>query len=797
MKFSRGSTVIYNGSSAQLLARLAYYNLQIDNPAGVDLPGFAPLASVRKPGDKSVATIYYPTVEGALTLTNGDLRTGASQIVLGPSATLIETAPFTVLGKLSTSRQCMSATINTFGGMGIEIALNSGDPHVSVARITGRAAVDTNKTFIKRRFDLSGGGSGLDAAIKFYYAVEDLDGINESNLRLYESTDGGAGWRGRACTLNAAEHSIAIAGVKTLTSWSAGQPSGIPTLSGIFPSLVEIGSTLNLTITGSNLFAGTTSISLGAGIIVNSVAVRSPKQIIANISVGNDAVTGARDIVVINAPPGGGTTSRIGGLNVQNPVPSLSGISPAQAARGDALIVTLTGSNLIQGVTTFGFGDGIVVNSVSVVNSTQASVSITVGTGAVLGSRNFSVTNPAPGGGSATLSNVFTVGNPVPTLSAVSPSAGKRGQTVNLTLTGAGFISGVTTAGFGGNIVVNSLVVKSAAQMTANISIDVNAVPGARGISATNPSPGGGTATLAAVLTVENPVPGLTSLSPVSGNRGTSVNVALTGANFIAGLSQVSFGPDIQVNAVTVSSPSQVTAGITIAPGASTGARDVLVSHAAPGGGTVTMSGGFSVTNPVPTVSSVTPVSAGRGGVLNVKISGAQFISGVTSLSFGPDISVSNLVVKSSTELQASISISSLPAVGARAVTISNAGPGGGTANLPNAFIVSSSPANEIQSDPGALPKEYVLQEAYPNPFNPSTRISYSLPEDSRIWLEVHNMLGNVVAELAVGDRPKGSYELQWHADNLPSGVYLVRMHAESLESSKRFIASRKVVLVK
>ena len=209
------------------------------------------------------------------------------------------------------------------------------------------------------------------------------------------------------------------------------------------------------------------------------------------------------------------------------------------------------------------------------------------------------------------------------------------------------------------------------------------------------------------------------------------------------------------------------------------------------------MSGGFSVTNPVPTVSSVTPVSAGRGGVLNVKISGAQFISGVTSLSFGPDISVSNLVVKSSTELQASISISSLPAVGARAVTISNAGPGGGTANLPNAFIVSSSPANEIQSDPGALPKEYVLQEAYPNPFNPSTRISYSLPEDSRIWLEVHNMLGNVVAELAVGDRPKGSYELQWHADNLPSGVYLVRMHAESLESSKRFIASRKVVLVK
>ena len=209
------------------------------------------------------------------------------------------------------------------------------------------------------------------------------------------------------------------------------------------------------------------------------------------------------------------------------------------------------------------------------------------------------------------------------------------------------------------------------------------------------------------------------------------------------------------------------------------------------------MSGGFSVANPVPIVNSVTPVSGGKGGVLNVKVIGAQFISGVTSLNFGPDISVSNLVVKSATELQANIMIGSSPAVGVRAVTVTNAGPGGGSASLPNAFNVSSSPATEIQSDPGMLPKEYVLQEAYPNPFNPSTRISYSLPEDSRIWLEVHNMLGNVVAELAVGDRPKGMYELQWHADNLPSGVYLVRMHAESLESSKRFIASRKVVLVK
>jgi hypothetical protein len=570
-----------------------------------------------------------------------------------------------------------------------------------------------------------------------------------------------------------------------------------PTISGISPSIVVRGQTTLVTIAGANFFTGTTSISLGAGIVVNSFAVNSLAQMTANITVGAEASTGTRDVVVTNAPPGGGSATLSGVLTVQNPFPVFSGISPAQAARGDALVVTLTGLNFIEGVTTVSFGDGIVVNSVSVTSSTQATASISIGNGAVLGSRNVSAINPPPGGGASTLANVFTVGNPVPTLTTSAPTAGKRGQTLNLTLTGSGFISGATTASFGGNIVVNSLVVNSATQLIANVFIGVDAVPGVRGISVTNPAPGGGTATLASGLAVENPLPALSGISPVSGVRGTTTNVTLTGVNFIAGLSQTNFGSDIQVNTVTISSATQIVVGITIAPAASTGPRDVLVIHAPPGGGTAMLPGGFSVTNPIPSVNSVTPVSAGRGSVLTVKVTGTQFMTGATSLSFGADISVSSLVVKSSTELQASITISSSAVVGSRSVTVTNAAPGGGPANLPNGFNVSTSPATEIQADPGALPKEYVLQEAYPNPFNPSTRISYSLPELSRIWLVVHNMLGNVVAELAVGERSKGLYELQWHADNLPSGVYLVRMHAESLESSKRFIASRKVVLVK
>lgn len=295
---------------------------------------------------------------------------------------------------------------------------------------------------------------------------------------------------------------------------------------------------------------------------------------------------------------------------------------------------------------------------------------------------------------------------------------------------------------------------------------------------------------------IQNPVPTLAGIIPTSGVRGKRVSVVLAGTEFIAGITSVGFGAEVTADSVIVINPTQLSAMLSVSAAAAAGARDVTVTNSPPGGGTATLSAAFTVTNPAPSVASVVPAAAGRGSVLIVKVTGSNFISGITTVSYGTDITVSNLLVKSPTELQASVTISSSAAVGLRAVTITNAAPGGGSSSLPNAFNVTTSPATGIVAN-GVLPDQYLLQEAYPNPFNPSTRVGFGLPEDSRITLDVHNMLGNVVAELVIGQRAKGLYELQWHADNLPSGVYLIRMHAESLESTKRFIASRKVVLVK
>jgi hypothetical protein len=273
--------------------------------------------------------------------------------------------------------------------------------------------------------------------------------------------------------------------------------------------------------------------------------------------------------------------------------------------------------------------------------------------------------------------------------------------------------------------------------------------------------------------------------------------VTVTGTNFIPGVTTFAYGDGITVNSVSSFSATQVTASVTIDLGASPGPRDITVTNAAPGGGTATLAGAFTVNNPSPSLSSVSPTRAGRGSSINVVLTGTNFLEGVSSVSFGSDVTVNSTTITSATQIKVNISIALSAATGARNVSVTNATPGGGTATLTGGFTVDTSPATSVENTLSAIPEEYVLQEAYPNPFNPSTRIRYGLPEQSRVKLEVYNMLGNVVAELVSGERSKGLYEVEWRAENLPSGVYLVRVFSESVETSKRFIASRKVVLVK
>ena len=180
---------------------------------------------------------------------------------------------------------------------------------------------------------------------------------------------------------------------------------------------------------------------------------------------------------------------------------------------------------------------------------------------------------------------------PEPTVVSVTPDTGYRGQALEAVLITGTNLDDATAVSFGDNITIESFTVDSDTQVTANITIDADAPAGARDVSVTTPD---GTGTLPDGFTVLAPVPAITAVSPVSGERGQTLAAVITGNNF-TGATSVSFSDNITVESFTVDSVTQITASITIDADAPAGARDVSVTTP---DGTGTLPDGFTVTVP-------------------------------------------------------------------------------------------------------------------------------------------------------------------------------------------------------
>lgn len=73
---------------------------------------------------------------------------------------------------------------------------------------------------------------------------------------------------------------------------------------------------------------------------------------------------------------------------------------------------------------------------------------------------------------------------------------------------------------------------------------------------------------------------------------------------------------------------------------------------------------------------------------------------------------------------------------------------------------------------------EYALTQNFPNPFNPTTTIRFSLPEASFVTLKVFDMLGREITELISEVKSSGEYEVEFDGTGLPSGTYIYRLTA-------------------
>jgi hypothetical protein len=90
-----------------------------------------------------------------------------------------------------------------------------------------------------------------------------------------------------------------------------------------------------------------------------------------------------------------------------------------------------------------------------------------------------------------------------------------------------------------------------------------------------------------------------------------------------------------------------------------------------------------------------------------------------------------------------------------------------------------------------SIPADFNIQQAYPNPFNPVTTLSFALPIEAEVSLSIYNLQGREVATLIDANMDAGYHSVVWNADSYSSGMYFVKMIAGN------YVSTQKLMLVK
>ncbi len=98
--------------------------------------------------------------------------------------------------------------------------------------------------------------------------------------------------------------------------------------------------------------------------------------------------------------------------------------------------------------------------------------------------------------------------------------------------------------------------------------------------------------------------------------------------------------------------------------------------------------------------------------------------------------------------------------------------------------------------EPNTIPTSFELEQNFPNPFNPSTKIKYALPTKSQVSIKVYNLLGQEITSLINEERPAGVYEAVWDGRDksnveVASGIYFYKLIAGD------FVETKKMMLIK
>jgi len=107
-------------------------------------------------------------------------------------------------------------------------------------------------------------------------------------------------------------------------------------------------------------------------------------------------------------------------------------------------------------------------------------------------------------------------------------------------------------------------------------------------------------------------------------------------------------------------------------------------------------------------------------------------------------------------------------------------------------FSLSGIDTSFVSVDPvDQHPESYTLLDAYPNPFNPSITIEYTIEHSNTVQIEIMNILGQRIDFFKDGFQSPGIYSIRWDASQHSGGVYFVRL------TTKEQIKTQKIILLK
>jgi hypothetical protein len=110
-----------------------------------------------------------------------------------------------------------------------------------------------------------------------------------------------------------------------------------------------------------------------------------------------------------------------------------------------------------------------------------------------------------------------------------------------------------------------------------------------------------------------------------------------------------------------------------------------------------------------------------------------------------------------------------------------------GTLYFDDLRIVNFAPLS-VEPIDGSVPVSYSLSQNYPNPFNPSTKINFSLPEQTAVKIIVSDILGREVTTLVNDNLNAGTYSVEFNATELPSGIYFYTMITDNFKQSHKMM---------